>query len=104
MQMRYTASHVQHMQKALEQMNVKLTEVVAAITGMTGCKIIEAILDGERNPETLAALRDRRCKNDEQTIAGSKSREPGEPSICLLCDKPTTSTSFIIGKSISAMR
>jgi transposase len=69
MQIRYTASHVQHMQKALEQMNVKLTEVVAAITGMTGCKIIEAILDGERNPETLAALRDRRCKNDEQTIA-----------------------------------
>ena len=36
MQIRYAASHVQHMQKALEQMNVKLTEVVADITGLTG--------------------------------------------------------------------
>ena len=40
--------HVQHMQKALEQMNVKLTEVVADITGLTGQRIIAAILEGER--------------------------------------------------------
>ena len=45
MQIRYAASHVQHMQKALEQMNVKLTEVLADITGLTGRRIIAAILD-----------------------------------------------------------
>jgi transposase len=69
MQVRYAASHVQHMQKALEQMNVKLSEVLADITGLTGRRIIEAILQGERNPETLAALRDIQCHNDVTTIA-----------------------------------
>jgi transposase len=69
MQIRYAASHVQHMQKALEQMNVKLTEVLADIAGLTGRRIIEAILAGERNPQALAALRDRNCKHDEASIA-----------------------------------
>jgi transposase len=69
MQVRYAASHVQHMQKALEQMNVKLTEVLADITGLTGRRIIEAILGGERDPAKLAALRDAKCKNDAATIA-----------------------------------
>ena len=50
MQVRYAASHVQHMQKALEQMNVKLTEVVSDIAGLTGMSIIDAILAGERDP------------------------------------------------------
>lgn len=61
--------HIQHMQKALEQMNVKLTEVVSSIVGLTGTLIITAILDGERDPARLAALRDERCKNDEAVIA-----------------------------------
>jgi transposase len=69
MQIRYAASHVQHMQKALEQMNVKLTEVLSDIVGATGQRIIEAILRGERNPWNLAALRDSRCKNDEEAVA-----------------------------------
>ena len=51
MQVRYAASHVQHMQKAMEQMNVKLTEVVTDITGLTGMSIIDAILEGERDPD-----------------------------------------------------
>jgi transposase len=71
MQVRYAASHVQHMQKALEQMNVKLTEVLADITGLTGRRIIEAILKGERDPGKRAALRDAKCKNDAATIARS---------------------------------
>jgi len=41
------------MQKAMEQMNVKLTEVVSDITGLTGMLIIGAILDGERDPNEL---------------------------------------------------
>jgi transposase len=69
MQIRYAASHVQHMQKALEQMNVKLTEVLADITGLTGRQIIAAILEGERDPRKLAALRHVQCHNDEATIA-----------------------------------
>jgi transposase len=63
MQIRYAASHVQHMQKALEQMNVKLTEVVCDIAGLTGRRIITAILAGERDPRQLAGLRDPKCKN-----------------------------------------
>lgn len=69
MQIRYAASHTQHMQKALEQMNVKLTEVVSDITGLTGQRIIAAILEGERDPHNLASLRDPKCKNDAATIA-----------------------------------
>lgn len=68
---RYAASHIQHMQKALAQMNLQLANVVADITGATGMRIIRAVLDGERDPLVLAGLRDRRCKNSESTIARS---------------------------------
>src|SRR4051812_16102580 len=69
MLIRYAASHVQHMQKALEQMNVKLAEVVSNITGVTGTAIIEAILRGERDPQKLAALRHEKCHRSEEEIA-----------------------------------
>jgi transposase len=69
MQVRCAASHVQHMQKAMEQMNVKLTEVVSDITGLTGMSIIKAILDGERDPIKLSKLRHERCKQSEAQIA-----------------------------------
>jgi transposase len=68
---RYAASHIQHMQKALAQMNLQLANVVSDITGATGMRIIRAILDGQRDPLVLAGLRDRRCKNSESTIARS---------------------------------
>ena len=61
----------QHMQKALEQMNVKLTEVVADITGLTGMKIIKDILRGVRDPLRLAKQRDERCKATEAQIAAA---------------------------------
>ena len=67
----YAAHHIQHVQKALEQMNVKLAQVVSDVTGVTGLRIIRAILDGERDPRALARLRDRRCQRDEETIARS---------------------------------
>jgi len=69
MQVRYAASHVQHMQKAMEQINVKLAEVVSNITGVTGMLIIAAILEGERDPVKLAQLRDERCQHSEEEIA-----------------------------------
>ena len=65
----YASHHIQHMQKALEQMNLKLTHVVSDITGLTGMGIIKAILKGERDPVELAKLRDPRCKNSEATVA-----------------------------------
>jgi transposase len=63
------AAHIQHMQKALTQMNVQLANVVADITGTSGMRIIRAILNGERDTQRLAAMRDCRTKNDEATIA-----------------------------------
>ena len=69
MQVRYAASHVQHIQKALEQMNVKLTEVAADIIGLTGTRILEAILQGQRDATQLARLRDPACQKTEQEYA-----------------------------------
>ena len=65
----HAAQHVQHMQKALTQMNVKLQHVIRDLTGRTGMDIIEALVKGERNPRRLARLRDARIKADEATIA-----------------------------------
>src|SRR5437763_1208822 len=66
---RQGSRHVQHMQKALEQMNLKLTEVLSDITGATGRAIIQAILRGTRAPEKLAKYRDKGCKASEAQIA-----------------------------------
>jgi transposase len=67
-----TASmHIQHMQKALQQMNLLLHNVVSDITGVTGMKIIKAMLEGERDPQVLARLRDNKCHHDSATIAKS---------------------------------
>ena len=61
--------HVQHMQAALDQMNIKLHYVIDDLTGLTGRSIIEAILGSQRDPVQLAKLRDRRIKASEATIA-----------------------------------
>lgn len=64
----YAASHIQHMQKALDQMNVQLHHVVSDITGVTGMRIVRAILSGVRDPLELATHRDVRCKSSVDTI------------------------------------
>ena len=71
MLVQYASHHIQHMQKALTQMNVKLQHVISDITGKTGMDIMQAIVDGERNPRRLAQLRDHRIRADEATIAKS---------------------------------
>lgn len=53
---RYTTSHIQHMQKSLTQMNIQLHNVISDITGKSGMAIIRAIIKGERNPEELVKL------------------------------------------------
>lgn len=64
----YAASHIQHMQKALTEMNLQLHHVVADITGGTGLRIIRTIISGEHDPKVLAALRDYRCHSSAETI------------------------------------
>ena len=64
----YAASHIQHMQKALMLMNVQLHHVVTDITGVTGMKILRAIVDGNRDPVALAEHRDVRCKASLEVI------------------------------------
>jgi transposase len=66
-----SSMHIQHMQKALQQMNVHLHNVVSDITGVTGMKILKAIIAGERNPKVLARHRHHRCHNSTATIAKS---------------------------------
>jgi transposase len=60
---------VRRMQKSLNQMNVCVHHAVSDITGVTGMRIIRAIVDGERDPQTLAQMRDRRCQKSEEQIA-----------------------------------
>jgi transposase len=66
-----SSQHIQHMQKALQQMNLLLHNVVSDITGVTGMTIIKAILAGERSPQALARHRQATCRNSEATIAQS---------------------------------
>jgi len=67
----YAAAHIQHMQKALMQMNVQLQHVVTDITGVTGMRIIRAIVSGTHAPEKLAEYRDVRCAASPRTIAAA---------------------------------
>ena len=60
--------HIQHMQKALERMNVKVHDVLAQLVGWSGMQIVKAILNGERDPEKLADL----C--DEQVLIKKRDR------------------------------
>jgi transposase len=67
----YRSAHIQHMQKALTLMNIRLTNVLSDITGVTGMKIIRAIVNGERNRQTLASFRDAKCAKSEAEIEKS---------------------------------
>ncbi len=66
-------THVQRMQKALIQMNLQLHKVVSDITGLTGMTIIRAMVAGERNPDKLAALKDKRIQSSTSEIAKALS-------------------------------
>jgi transposase len=67
----YQSQHIQHMQKALTQMNVQLGNVISDIVGETGQKIIRAILAGERDGVKLAKLKHGRIRPSEAEIAKS---------------------------------
>jgi transposase len=69
----YAGQHIQHRQKALTQMHIKGQHVVSDLPGVTAMAIIRAILAGERDPVTLARLRDYRCQHSEETMAKALS-------------------------------
>jgi hypothetical protein len=69
MLVQYAASHIQHMQKALPQMQVQIHHVISDITGSTGMRIIRAMVDGKPDRKQLGAMRDLRTKATEETIA-----------------------------------
>ena len=60
---------VQWMQKSLDQMNIRVHHAVSELTGQTGLRIVQAIVDGERDVYKLATLKDRRCKKSIDEIA-----------------------------------
>ena len=65
------ATHIRMMQKAMEQMNIKLQNVIADITGKSAQRIITAILEGERKPGVLIQLLDGRIKASREVVAKS---------------------------------
>ena len=65
------AQAIQHMQKALTTMNVQVANAISDIGGVTGQKIIRAILAGERDPSKLAEMRDYRIRASKEEIARS---------------------------------
>jgi len=64
-------AHIQHMQKALHLMNLQLDNVLSDITGVTGLRIVRAIVAGERNLDTLVSYRDPSCKSSAAVIRQS---------------------------------
>ena len=64
-----SVKHIQHMQKSLDQMNLHLHHVISDVTGVTGLRIIRAIVAGDRDPQTLAQHRDYRIHSSVDTIA-----------------------------------
>ncbi len=71
MLLRSQSRHVQHMQKALTQMNVQLANVISDVVGETGQKILRAILAGERDGHVLAEMKNTRIRAGVDEIAKS---------------------------------
>jgi len=86
-------SEIQHMQKALQQMNLHLHHAVSDINGVSGLRILDAILAGERNPRELAELRDHRVRKST----------PQQMEAALTGDYRPEHV-FVLGQSLGAYR
>ena len=93
---RYAADHIRPMQKALIQMNLQLHKVLSDITGVTGLRIIRAIVQGERDPQKLARMREPEVKNTPETRL---STETTGKSIFLCSSRPSSFTTFTTARS-----
>ncbi len=94
---RSASREVLHLQKAMEQMNLKPDNVFTDILGKSGQAIIKAILDGERDPKKLSSMADPRCKKSreeiEKSLANRNTMNLYTPTITALKSN-TTSTIF----------
>lgn len=97
---RYAGSHIQHMQKALTEMNIQLHKVISDIAGLTGMRIIRAILEGERDTVKLASMKHGRIRSSSNEIA--KSLEGDYRSEHLLALKQAVELYDFYQKQISA--
>lgn len=79
-----STSIINRMQKSLTQMNIQFHRVISDITGTTGTRIIEAILNGERNSLVLAKMKDPRIRSDLNTLAKSLEGDYREEHIFTL--------------------
>jgi len=79
-----SSTHIQRMQKALTQMNLQLHKVISDITGVTGLNIIRAIVSGERNPQILAELADKRIKSTPEQISKALTGNYREEMVFIL--------------------
>ena len=82
--LRSSSKEVLHMQKSMELMNIKLTNVISDILCKSGQDIISAIIAGERNPKVLAALADPRCKASPEEIEKSLEADWDENLLFML--------------------
>jgi len=78
------STHILRMQKQLELMNIKLTNVISDITGQTGMMIIRSITEGQTDPGYLSQFRDKRCKSSEEIIKKSLEGKYTEQNIFVL--------------------
>jgi transposase len=99
----YQARHVQHLQKAMTQMNVQLHHVISDIMGVTGQAIIRAIVAGERDGATLARLRDRRIKAEEAEIAAALQGNWRDEHLCLPSNRPWPTQTRHTGQELGAL-
>lgn len=88
------AKHTQRMQKALIQMNIQLHKVISDINGVTGVKIIKAIIEGEKDPEKLSEFRSSNMKNDKPTIAKALTGDYREEHLFVLKQEYAAYTFF----------
>lgn len=86
------SAEIQHMQKALQQMNLHLHHVVSDINGVTGMRILDAIIKGERNPKELAKLREGRTRSTVDEIEKALTGDYREEHL------------FVLGQSLEAYR
>jgi transposase len=94
---RQSGWHVQHMHKALDQMNLQVHHVLADLMGVTGTAIVEAILQGERRAEVLAGFRDPRVKASAQTMVAALTGDyRSEHVFCL--QQAYAAYQFILGQ------
>ena len=97
------SQHVQHMQKALTQMNVQFQHVISDLTGLTGLAILDAIVEGERDPAVLASCAIRASRPVRRPF-GNRWRATGVPNRSLCSNRGCRCTAATAFRSTIATR